>query len=94
MYTVHEYVHCTLFIHVRMYDIHVHTCIHMYCGFSCAEGLGKREAKKLVSSASATPTKNGVGPATVVNAARYHIASELLQTERNFVDILSLIVQV
>ena len=90
-------VHC-IYIYIQLHNVQC-TCtcmmyIYMYCGFSCAEGLGKREAKKLVSSASATPTKNGAGPATVVNAARYHIASELLQTERNFVDILSLIVQV
>ena len=47
----------------------------------------------MASSASATPTK-GAGPIAMVNTARYHIASELLQTEKNFVKILSLIVQV
>ncbi|CAI8002154.1 Protein ECT2 [Geodia barretti] len=54
------------------------------------KGLGKREARKLACSSTSTPTK-GAGPP---NTARYHIAAELLQTEKNFVNILSLIVKV
>ena len=47
----------------------------------------------MASSATSTPTK-GVGPSSAGNTARYHIAAELLQTEKNFVNILSLIVKV
>ena len=73
--------HVTCIICITVYHVHL------------TEGLSKRDAKKLASSTSSTPTK-GAGPVTVVNTARYHIASELLQTEKNFVKILTLIVQV
>ena len=46
------------------------------------EGHGKREVRK-------APPSGGVE-----DTARRHIASELLQTERNFVNILNIIVKV
>ena len=48
----------------------------------CVEGHGKREVRK-------APPSGGVE-----DTARRHIASELLQTERNFVNILNIIVKV
>ena len=55
---------------------------YLFFPFSFTEGNGKREPRK--SSASSAP----------VDTARRHIASELLQTEKNFVDILNIIVKV
>ena len=65
----------------------VHMCLYImiHCDLilcSLAEAHGKREVRKVPSAGGLEDT------------ARRHIASELLQTEKNFVDILNIIVKV
>ncbi len=58
---------------------------------------GKRDYKSSPSlSPLATPTSSGAAAPShsKADSARKHIASELLQTEKNFVNILSIIVNV
>ena len=58
---------------------------------------GKRDYKSSpTSSPLATPTSSGTAAPfhSKADSARRHIASELLQTEKNFVNILSIIVNV
>ena len=88
---------CTLSIHC-FENLYVQPCLTLYASvlaiygsyvaswlllfFLCIEGHGKREVRK-------APPSGGVE-----DTARRHIASELLQTERNFVNILNIIVKV
>ena len=88
---------CALSIHCFK-NLYVQPCLTLYASvlaiygsyvaswlllfFLCIESHGKREVRK-------APPSGGVE-----DTARRHIASELLQTERNFVNILNIIVKV
>ena len=74
-------------------------CLAHYPSSHFSEGHGKTKKSPVMSplvssSSGASGMVSAVSPQKLEDSARRHIASELLQTERNFVEILSLIVSV
>ena len=94
-----------VYMHAR--GVCVSTCMHVVCVcvfkfmvhfLPLETGLGKREHKNSPTSSPlvATPTSSGAAASShsSTDTARRHIVSELLQTEKNFVNILNIIVNV
>ena len=99
---------CAFLNHLSIYSVQLFTrsAIYPFSFFAGASNL-KAEARKpsgLTNSTNTPPctptggvgtgssTSNSLG--SKADIARHHIASELLQTEKNFVKILNLIVNV
>ena len=77
----------------RLMYVHHSSCFSPSLPPSLSPSLPEPHSKREAPHASSASSSAGAGPCQV-DTARRHIASELLHTEKNFVDILQIVVQV